>query len=644
MAFRMRRAHRLGLPLLLALLGCLVLRPAPVAAAIPDWGTRAYVYRSVEQDLRELLRDFASNLGLTLQLSEAVQGTVRGSLPPAPPAEFLDQLARVYGLIWYWDGFILWVYGLDEAASRMIDLGTGDAQRLADTMQELDLWDDRFPLRASASANLVLVTGPPRYVELVAEAAARLDTTQAVAIDIRAFPLRYASAEDRSFTVRDQQVTVPGVATILRRLLDTGELDLSSGIRRAGLRSGGTVRFLDDGADPGGAAQLIPPDALDGASAAKEQDTETRIQSDPRLNAVIIRDLADRMPIYERLIASLDRKQPLIELEVVIADISSDRLLDLGVDWRLDLDAGNVEGSIGIGDVAGAALRQGLTFTTAITGDPLSVLARIRALESRGEARILSRPAVLTFDNVEALFDKSETFFVRLEGQEEVDLSEITVGLLVKVTPRLIDEGGPRPKVQMTIDIEDGSVLPRAFQVDDIPSIERTSISTQGLVGERQGLVIGGFYRETQIENLQQVPGLGDIPILGWALFRNRSKENTSATRLFMIRPLVVQDLDERQVVSGSLTRDGPPAPLFRPDADLAMTPSGLMQLNEVRFGTLLGGRILGRAENTLCLARAALGSDCEVGMVPPVDGGDPFKQLELEDSPATLGPMPSLY
>lgn len=631
---------RLARPLLFLLL--LLLPAAPARAGTPDWGEEPYVYRSVEQDLRELLKDFAGNVGLTLQMSESVQGTVRGSLPPAPPAEFLDQLARVYGLLWYWDGFILWVYGIDEATSRMIDLGTGDAQRLADTMLELDLWDDRFPLRASVSANLVLVTGPPRYVELVAEAAAKLDTTQAVAIDIRAFPLRYASAEDRTFTVRDREVVVPGVATILRRLLDTGEIDAGSGTRRTAL--GGRTRFLGPGEeDLDGPAELLPPGLAEEDGPAKGQDTEARIQSDPRLNAVIIRDLAERMPIYERLIATLDTKQPLIELEVVIADISSNRLLELGVDWRLDLEAGDVEAGIGVGDVAGLALRQGLTFTTAIAGDPLSVLARIRALEGRGEARILSRPAVLTFDNVEALFDKSETFFVRLEGQEEVELSEITVGLLVKVTPRLIDEGGARPKVQMTIDIEDGSVLPRAFQVDSIPAIERTNLSTQGLVAERQALVVGGFYRESQIENLEQVPGLASIPILGWALFQNRDKETSSVTRLFMIRPLVVRDLDDREVLSGSLTRDGPPAQLFRPDADLALTPAGLMQLNEVRFGTLLGGRVLGRAENTLCLARATLGADCEAGAMPPLEA-DPFPRLETGESPATLGPMPALY
>ena len=552
--------------------------------------------------------------------------------------------------MWYWDGFILWVYSLEEADSRVIKLQTAGTQQLADALAELDIWDDRFPIRASQASSILHVTGPPRYVELVAATAEMLEANRNVAVDIRVFPLRYASAEDREFTVRDQRVTVPGVATILRRLLDTGELSLPGGGSGTSRRTISTVTRFEapggvefvpapgappfEGAGPNGGAVTLP----------KADDTEVRIQSDPRLNAIVIRDLADRMQVYERLIQSLDKKQPLVELEVVIADISSNRLLELGVDWNFGVGGDDDGASVGVGDtdLALQALRQGLTFTTSITTDPLSVLARIRALETRGEARILSRPAVLTFDNVEALFDQSESFFVQLEGERAVELQEITVGLLVKVTPRVIDEGGPRPKLQMTIDIQDGTTLPLQA-VDGIPSIQQTTISTQGMVAERQGLVIGGFYRERQFSNLAKVPILGDIPILGWSLFQNRNREQNSITRLFMIRPIVVRDPDESAVVSGSLTRDGPPAALFRPDADL-LTPDRAMTLDEVRFGTLLGDRVLGRAENTLCLARATLGADCKAGPMPSL-AADPFPRLDAsETAPRPIPAPPALY
>jgi type II secretory pathway component GspD/PulD (secretin) len=328
-----------------------------------------------------------------------------------------------------------------------------------------DISDDRFPMCASETSNILHVAGPPRYVEDVGgRDRGDAEANRNVAIDMRVFPLRYANADDRVFTVRD---------------------------------------------------------------------------------------LADRMPVYARLIESLDKEQPLIELKVVIIDVNSDRLVDLGVDWRLGTGGDDDGASVGVSDadVALGALRQGITFA-AVTTDPLTVLARIRALESQGEARVVSRPAVLTFDNFEALLDQSESFFVRLEGERAVQLQEIVVGLLVKVTPRLIDDGtGRPPRVQMTIEIEDGTALPEEA-VDQIPSVQRANLSTQGLVAERQALVIGGFYRERQLDNLDKVPILGDIPVLGWALFQRRNKQQTSVTRLFMIRPIVVRDVERRGVVA----------------------------------------------------------------------------------------------
>lgn len=658
----LRAARLLTLPLVLPLAA---LPPAGTAlAATPDWGRRPYGYVSVEQDLREVLKDFASNLGLTLQASEAVQGVVRGRLPASPPREFLDQLTRTYGLLWYWDGFILWVYTLEEAESRIVKLQTAGTVQLTGALEELDISDGRFPIRTSQASSILHVTGPPRYVELVVATAEMLEANRNVAIDMRVFPLRYANADDRVFNVRDREVIVPGVATILGRLAAGGGIRLPAGTSRervstfTGSQGPAGVEFYNSGGGGGGGPQQLfqpagggaPPEGPTSTSLPRPGDDEVRIQADPRLNAVIVRDLADRMPVYARLIESLDREQPLIELEVVIADVSSDRLVDLGVDWRLGT-GGDDGASVGVGDadLALGALRQGITFAAAVTTDPLTVLARIRALESRGEARVVSRPAVLTFDNVEALLDQSESFFVRLEGERAVQLQEIVVGLLVKVTPRLIDDGTGRPRVQMTIDIEDGTALPEEA-VDQIPSVQRANLSTQGLVAERQALVIGGFYRERQLDNLDKVPILGDIPVLGWALFQRRNKQQTSITRLFMIRPIVVRDVERRGVVSGSLTRDGPPAPLFRQDARLGrLTPDAAVTMDEIRFGTLLGDRVLGRAEGALCLGRAVLDNDCKAGPAPRLDA-DPFARLEArEEGPpagpaAPLPPPPALY
>jgi type III secretion protein C len=643
-------------PLLDALLvaWALVLGAAPATAATPRWPREPYTYMTVDQDLTQVLREFAANLGLTIQISPQVQGMVRGRLPSVPPLEFLEILARTYGLIWYYDGIILYIYALDEVQSRIIKLDSASMAALSAALAELDIEDPRFPWTVSEAAGILYVAGPPRYVELVAETAGLLDTTQQVRIEIRVFPLRHALADDRTFSVRNQQVVVPGVATIVARLVGADRRGTSIGTQRT--RVGSTNLTTVQGVTGGSAFNLggvapapylspYPPNGFGGGGPpgpaeeggppgprlGRATDTDVEIQADPRTNAVVVKDFADRMPMYEQLIGRLDQPQKLVEVEVVIADINSTRLEQLGVDWRLGFDQGSTSIDLGVGNPESLNLREGLTFATAITGDPFSFLSRVRALEQNGDARILSRPTVLTFDNVEALFDQTESFFVKLEGDEAVDLVEVTAGLLVKVTPHLIEEGRDT-RVKMTIDIEDGS--PTLREVDQLPTILRATISTQGIVRQQQALVIGGFYRERQLDALSKVPWLGDIPILGWALFRDKRQEQGSIVRLFLIRPMVVTDPEERAVVSGTLRFDGPPRPLFPPDARLGYNPDGKLVLDTVRFGTLLGDQVNARGYEALCLARAAMGGVCRPAVRPafPVEA---FKSYDERLPPA---------
>ena len=83
----MKERHRPGAPALAFLLALLALigQALPARAATPDWGRQPYTYVTVDQDLPQLLREFAANIGVTIQISPNVQGTVRGRLPSLPP-------------------------------------------------------------------------------------------------------------------------------------------------------------------------------------------------------------------------------------------------------------------------------------------------------------------------------------------------------------------------------------------------------------------------------------------------------------------------------------------------------------------------------------------------------------------------------
>ena len=96
---------------------------------------------------------------------------------------------------------------------------------LQQALQRAGIWEARFGWRPDTDNRLVYVSGPPRYLELVEQTALALEQqsqlrsekTGPLAIEI--FPLKYASATDRSIQYRDTDVEAPGVATILSRLL-----------------------------------------------------------------------------------------------------------------------------------------------------------------------------------------------------------------------------------------------------------------------------------------------------------------------------------------------------------------------------------------------------------------------------------------
>jgi type III secretion protein C len=146
-------------------------------AAQPEWPSGPYQYSVVEQELATVLQELGRNTGLRVEVSAEVHGRVRGPLPVLTAREFLDYLCASYGLEWYFDGFRLYVSSGKENTSRMISRGAVALDRLRATMDELAISDERFPLRAVKQSDLLLVSGPPQYVELVERTLTALKAT-----------------------------------------------------------------------------------------------------------------------------------------------------------------------------------------------------------------------------------------------------------------------------------------------------------------------------------------------------------------------------------------------------------------------------------------------------------------------------------
>ncbi len=502
----------------------------PSHASELNWSDQPFRYYADNDSLKELLNNFGANYRVSVSVSDKVNDRVSGRFTPEDPAEFLDYLAQVYNLMWYFDGAVLHVYKATETRSRLLQLELLTARELRSTLISTGIWDSRYGWRAAENKGLVYLAGPPRYVDLVVQTAEALESrlvqksnsTDELFVDI--IPLKYASATDREITYRDQGVTVPGIASVLSRVL--------SGVQTQ-------VKVANESEEAG---------ASKSATVTKKASVHSgaSVEAEPGLNAIIVRDTQARLPLYRKLIAQLDQPQSRIEVALSIVDISANDLSQLGVDWRAGVAVGNnsildlkTTGDVGDGDVE---LGSGQTFKSLLDATNLNyLLAQIRLLESRGSAQVVSRPTLLTQENVEAVLNNSSTFYVKLIGKETAALEQVTYGTLLKIVPRIVgDRFVERPEINLSLHLEDGAQISDG-DIDGVPSIRKTEISTLATVKQGQSLLIGGVYRDEISNKLRKVPLLGDIPYLG-ALFRSTENTTRRTVRMFIIEPRIVVD------------------------------------------------------------------------------------------------------
>ncbi|MDR1519823.1 MAG: type III secretion system outer membrane ring subunit SctC [Planctomycetota bacterium] len=517
----------------------------PPDPLLPDprrWLRQPVGFDVQQYPLPDLLREFAASQGVACRVSDRLSGIVSGMSKFRDPGEFLDMLCRAQRLNWYFDGSTVFFFSDSELASRLFQLNGDREAILRRTLIELELFDARFSWRVAEGGSLLLVQGPEPYLERIAELLDKQTEVAAAAARERklgVFRLKHAWAAERSITSGDGEVKVPGVADILRQIIagDGGQAASPAasptppGTPRLKMGTGMIARRANANAE---AAE--PPVA----------SSETPfIQADTRLNAVLIWDYEENMARHQQMIELLDQPLALVEIRAAIVDVEVSRTRDLGVSWEYNGDGHTWNNKVGANPTGSNPLDRvtgsGFQYATIYTHGLDQFMARVSALEEDGVANVLSRPSVLTQDNIQATLEHNETFYVTLFGENTVDLADITTGMTLRVTPHVIDNtaGG----VQLAVYIVNGSdtdSTPTGYMGGDIPRVRQSTISTQAVVYEGESLVIGGYYNEERRVNNTGVPGLQKIPGLG-ALFRDRKTTNSKTERLFVLSPRIIQ-------------------------------------------------------------------------------------------------------
>ncbi len=301
------------------------------------------------------------------------------------------------------------------------------------------------------------------------------------------------------------------------------------------------------------------------------------IQADPATNALII---TASEAVYRNLrfvIDQLDARRAQVYVESLIVEISSNKAAELGVQWAgLSGDDGSsyrVGTLTGFGQGGNNLINQAIANATNGNFLPpgnginlgifrqengrLTLGAIARALETGGNANILSMPNLITLDNEEARIIVGQNVpFVTGQFTTQASggaagvnpfqtIERRDVGLALRVRPQ-VSEGGT---VKMQIYQEISAVLPRQAGASDITTTKR-SIETNVLVDDGQILVLGGLIEDRVEDGVEKVPGLGDIPVLG-NLFKFQNRSGTKTSLMVFLRPSVIRTSEQSVSVAG---------------------------------------------------------------------------------------------
>ena len=286
---------------------------------------------------------------------------------------------------------------------------------------------------------------------------------------------------------------------------------------------------------------------------------------DERTNALVISDIPPRLKAVETLLRQLDRKVRQVEIEARVVAASRSFLQDIGIQWgalygrqsrpqqqegsspgpafsRFPLldaaaaggEAASVEGRPRLSlDLKTGAPASPLTLAAGLAAD-FVLDALITAAERKGDAKLLSKPKILTQNNVQGVVKQGVQIPIQTTVNNTVSARFIDFVLRLTVTPQIIRQDA----ILLSVDIEN-STPDFSRQVQGIPTVNTHQTTTTIQVENGGTVVIGGILIDSRQHSRSQVPGLGDIPVVG-VLFRNRSLVQETRELVFFLSPRIL--------------------------------------------------------------------------------------------------------
>jgi len=260
------------------------------------------------------------------------------------------------------------------------------------------------------------------------------------------------------------------------------------------------------------------------------------VEADKRTNSLIIREVPDNLPTLIEFITALDRPIQQIKISAKLVEISTDDLMELGINWSLTGQS-TIDGNPAttFGEVAANKVSDKVgNFTFDALAGGVQIDAQLSALASTGKLKVVAHPEITTVDNNEARIQLGQKIPIKQFDESGNVVIEFTeVGTILRVTPHITAED----KILMHLYPERST-----YQFDPNGVIINTSnAETKVVVNNGQTVVIGGLTTQDVVESHVGVPILKDIPLLGY-LFSYKQKRITDRDLVIFVTPTVVDD------------------------------------------------------------------------------------------------------
>ena len=417
-------------------------------------------------------------------------------------------------------------------------------------------------LTADERTNKIFILSRASNFAFFEKMISELDSKVDPDVIMKVVSLDYAAAED--------------AASIINALITGGSVSTSS--RRTSNTGTTTGRTSTPSSVP-------PPPISTGGGGGSGNDTGflqfaqgVRILPDARTNALLIMATKEDMQRIEALIKSVDTPVAQVIIEVIIAEVTLDNDLEIGVNWvnrvmnqrngtistyggsTPSLSGGSgatVPPTVDLAGLAAGATPQGAALSSALTYfttfKKLQMDVAVQMLASTGKVKVLSTPIIQTMDNQEADILVGSSVPVPVStvssivsgtgsnassGSLNANIEYKDVAIELKVTPRINPGGYVRMDIEQKV-----NNLGAANNISgtSAPTINKREAKSSVAVQDGSTIALGGLIQESKTVNEQKVPVLGDIPFLGH-LFKSQVNLKTRTELIIFIRPTVMRN------------------------------------------------------------------------------------------------------